>query len=244
MENSKYSILYIAKEEFADSKLTEYFSDSGINCEICDINSDVHELCQIYAESSAELVLINDEGYKAGFIDILKAFVRLSKCSVIVISGKKDSFTEILALELGADDYISRPAVPELVVARVRNVLKRCEKKGNAYEDEVRYPGLIVNISQYKVEIDGNYIKMPPKELELLYLLASNPNIVYTREKLLEVIWGYDLDVGSRTVDVHVKRLRDKIEKSSNPWRIGTVWSVGYRFEIDTQAVSADRDAV
>ena len=138
---------------------------------------------------------------------------------------------EVLALEIGADDFISYPIHSGLLIARIRNILKRCIHKINRNEEEIRYPGLVVNLTQYRAEIDGEVIKMPPKELELLYLLASNPNTVYTREKLLDMVWGYDFDLGSRTVDVHIKRLRDKIEKDSNSWQIATVWSVGYRFE-------------
>ena len=236
MENQKYSIMYIGKEECIDIELTEKITDSGMEWFFCDI-SNVDNTIDKYLANQADLVIINDDGYKPGFIDALKMYIRVPGSKVIVISDKADVFTEVFALEIGADDYLIRPVEAERVVARIRNVLKRNSAHNDINGEEIRYPGLVVNISQYRVEIYGKQIKMPPKELELLYLLASNPNIVYTRQRLLEIIWGYDMDVGSRTVDVHVKRLRDKIAKESNLWRIGTVWRVGYRFEVDIPAV-------
>lgn len=185
-------------------------------------------------DKDVDVLIINEIALEcATGYNLLKFVSNRVRCAVIFVGKHREIVKEVLALELGADDYITYPIHSGILVARIRNVLKRHYNSEQKKDDEVRYPGLVVNISQYKAAVDGEIIKMPPKELELLYLLASHPNVVYTREELLDIIWGYDFDVGSRTVDVHVKRLRDKIEKDSNAWRIGTVWSVGYRFEID-----------
>ena len=161
-----------------------------------------------------------------------------AKCDVpiIMLSAKGEVFDKVLGLELGADDYILKPFDSKELVARVKAVLRRFQPaKPEAYASVdikcVEYPGLIVNLSNYSVTYDGQQIDMPPKELELLYFLASSPNQVFTREQLLDNIWGYEYVGDTRTVDVHVKRLREKI-KDKPTWRIATVWGIGYKFEV------------
>ena len=155
---------------------------------------------------------------------------------IIMLSAKGETFDKVLGLELGADDYILKPFDSKELVARVKAVLRRFQPaKPEAYASVdikcVEYPGLIVNLSNYSVTYDGQQIDMPPKELELLYFLASSPNQVFTREQLLDNIWGYEYVGDTRTVDVHVKRLREKI-KDKPTWRIATVWGIGYKFEV------------
>ena len=155
---------------------------------------------------------------------------------IIMHSAKGEVFDKVLGLELGADDYILKPFDSKELVARVKAVLRRFQPaKPEAYASVdikcVEYPGLIVNLSNYSVTYDGQQIDMPPKELELLYFLASSPNQVFTREQLLDNIWGYEYVGDTRTVDVHVKRLREKI-KDKPTWRIATVWGIGYKFEV------------
>ena len=155
---------------------------------------------------------------------------------IIMLSAKGEVFDKVLGLELGADDYILKPFDSKELVARVKAVLRRFQPaKPEAYASVdikcVEYPGLIVNLSNYSVTYDGQQIDMPPKELELLYFLASSPNQVFTREQLLDNIWGYEYVGDTRTVDVHVKRLREKI-KDKPTWRIATVWGIGYKFEV------------
>ena len=178
-----------------------------------------------------DLMLPGIDGYQVG-----REIRAKSDVPIIMLSAKGEVFDKVLGLELGADDYILKPFDSKELVARVKAVLRRFQPaKPEAYASVdikcVEYPGLIVNLSNYSVTYDGQQIDMPPKELELLYFLASSPNQVFTREQLLDNIWGYEYVGDTRTVDVHVKRLREKI-KDKPTWRIATVWGIGYKFEV------------
>ena len=178
-----------------------------------------------------DLMLPGIDGYQ-----VCREIRAKSDVPLIMLSAKGEVFDKVLGLELGADDYILKPFDSKELVARVKAVLRRFQPaKPEAYASVdikcVEYPGLIVNLSNYSVTYDGNQIDMPPKELELLYFLASSPNQVFTREQLLDNIWGYEYVGDTRTVDVHVKRLREKI-KDKPTWRIATVWGIGYKFEV------------
>ena len=154
---------------------------------------------------------------------------------IIMLSAKGEIFDKVLGLELGADDYIMKPFDSKELVARVKAVLRRYQpaKTEEALPDVkcVQYPDLIVNLTNYSVLYKGRSVDMPPKELELLYFLASSPNQVFTREQLLDHIWGYEYIGDTRTVDVHIKRLREKI-KDHDGWSLATVWGIGYKFEV------------
>ena len=178
-----------------------------------------------------DLMLPGIDGYQ-----VCREIRAKSDGPIIMLSAKGEVFDKVLGLELGADDYILKPFDSKELVARVKAVLRRFQPaKPEAYASVdikcVEYPGLIVNLSNYSVTYDGQQIDMPPKELELLYFLASSPNQVFTREQLLDNIWGYEYVGDTRTVDVHVKRLREKI-KDKPTWRIATVWGIGYKFEV------------
>lgn len=178
-----------------------------------------------------DLMLPDIDGYQ-----VCREIRAKSDVPIIMLSAKGEVFDKVLGLELGADDYILKPFDSKELVARVKAVLRRFQPaKPEAYASVdikcVEYPGLIVNLSNYSVTYDGQQIDMPPKELELLYFLASSPNQVFTREQLLDNIWGYEYVGDTRTVDVHVKRLREKI-KDKPTWRIATVWGIGYKFEV------------
>lgn len=178
-----------------------------------------------------DLMLPGIDGYQ-----VCREIRAKSDVPIIMLSAKGEVFDKVLGLELGADDYILKPFDSKELVARVKSVLRRFQPaKPEAYASVdikcVEYPGLIVNLSNYSVTYDGQQIDMPPKELELLYFLASSPNQVFTREQLLDNIWGYEYVGDTRTVDVHVKRLREKI-KDKPTWRIATVWGIGYKFEV------------
>ena len=178
-----------------------------------------------------DLMLPGIDGYQ-----VCREIRAKSDVPIIMLSAKGEVFDKVLGLELGADDYILQPFDSKELVARVKAVLRRFQPaKPEAYASVdikcVEYPGLIVNLSNYSVTYDGQQIDMPPKELELLYFLASSPNQVFTREQLLDNIWGYEYVGDTRTVDVHVKRLREKI-KDKPTWRIATVWGIGYKFEV------------
>lgn len=154
---------------------------------------------------------------------------------IIMLSAKGEVFDKVLGLELGADDYMEKPFDTKELVARVKAVLRRykpaSEPKPQSSEESVEYPDLTINRTNYSVTYMGRNVDMPPKELELLYFLASSPNHVYTREQLLDQIWGYEYMGDTRTVDVHIKRLREKI-KDHEYWKISTIWGIGYKFEV------------
>jgi len=156
---------------------------------------------------------------------------KISNIPIIMLSAKGETFDKVLGLELGSDDYIVKPFEPKELVARVKAVLRRYERK-DLDTEEVVFPNLVINKSNYTVKIYGNETELPPKELELLFFLASNPNKVFTREQLLEHVWGFDFYGDSRTVDVHVKRLREKLDIQNPIWQLKTVWGVGYKFEV------------
>ena len=158
---------------------------------------------------------------------------KTSETPIIMLTAKGETFDKILGLELGADDYVSKPFDTKEVIARIKAVLRRSHEKDKSSQiDEVRYDKLRINLTNYELEVNGVKIDTPPKELELIYHLASNPNRVYTRDQLLDEVWGFDYYGDSRTVDVHVKRLREKLENVSDEWCLKTVWGVGYKFEV------------
>lgn len=154
-----------------------------------------------------------------------------SSVPIIMLSAKGETFDKVLGLELGADDYVVKPFDTKEVTARIKAVLRRTSVQNHEQLKEVRFDKLVINLTNYELKVDGVLIDTPPKELELIFHLASNPNRVFTRDQLLDEVWGFDYYGDSRTVDVHVKRLREKLEGVSDKWELKTVWSVGYKFE-------------
>lgn len=180
-----------------------------------------------------DLMLPGMDGYQ-----VCREMRTTSQIPIIMLSAKGEVFDKVLGLELGADDYMIKPFDSKELVARVKAVLRRYQTaapkdtpKTDHQGDYVEYPDLIVNLTNYSVIYMGHSIEMPPKELELLYFLASSPNQVFTREQLLDHIWGYEYIGDTRTVDVHIKRLREKI-KDHESWSLTTVWGIGYKFEV------------
>ncbi len=179
-----------------------------------------------------DLMLPGIDGYQ-----VCREIRTRSNVPIIMLSAKGEVFDKVLGLELGADDYVMKPFDSKELVARVKAVLRRYHaipKQETATESKgkyVEYPGIQINLTNYSVIVDGNSVEMPPKELELLYFLAASPNQVFTREQLLDQIWGYEYIGDTRTVDVHIKRLREKI-KDHNGWSLSTVWGIGYKFEV------------
>ena len=179
-----------------------------------------------------DLMLPGIDGYQ-----VCREIRHTSDVPIIMLSAKGETFDKVLGLELGADDYIIKPFDSKELVARVRAVLRRFQPKQAAVVSDEKcatYPDLIVNLTNYSVTYMGKQVDMPPKELELLYFLASSPNQVFTREQLLDHIWGYEYIGDTRTVDVHIKRLREKIKDHPN-WSISTVWGIGYKFEVKSE---------
>lgn len=206
---------------------------------------DGEEALRAFSEFQPNLILLDlmlpgMDGY-----EVCRTVRKTSSVPIIMLSAKGEIFDKVLGLELGADDYMIKPFDSKELVARVKAVLRRFQpsKEEPAAEaadtmvpnaqngDYVEYPGLLVNMTNYAVSYLGRSVEMPPKELELLYFLASHPNQVFTREQLLDHIWGYEYVGDTRTVDVHVKRLREKIKDREN-WSIATVWGIGYKFEV------------
>ena len=177
-----------------------------------------------------DLMLPGMDGYQ-----VCREIRQKSNVPIIMLSAKGEIFDKVLGLELGADDYMIKPFDSKELVARVKAVLRRFEPAKPATSQTtgkyVEYPDLIINQTNYSVTYRGENVDMPPKELELLYFLASSPNQVFTREQLLDHIWGYEYIGDTRTVDVHIKRLREKSKDNSN-WAISTVWGIGYKFEV------------
>ena len=153
-----------------------------------------------------------------------------SRTPVIMLTAKGETFDKVLGFELGADDYVVKPFDAKEILARIRAVLRRTAPAAQSEIKEVRYDKLVINLTNYELMVNGEKIDTPPKEMELIYHLASNPNRVFTRDQLLDEVWGFDYYGDSRTVDVHVKRLREKLEGVSDKWELKTVWSVGYKF--------------
>ena len=219
---------------------------------VIDDDVNICELIRLYLEKDGYEVRTVYNGSKA--IDVFKEFApniiildimlpgadgwqvcreikKISNIPIIMLSAKGETFDKVLGLELGADDYIVKPFEPKELVARVKAVLRRYEHQ-EVNVMEVVYPNLVVNRTNYTLKVNGKELEAPPKELELLFFLTTNPNKVFTREQLLEHVWGYDFYGDSRTVDVHVKRIREKIDMDNQIWQLKTVWGVGYKFEV------------
>jgi len=163
---------------------------------------------------------------------VCRAVRQISQIPIIMLTAKDETFDKVLGLELGADDYMTKPFEGKELIARVKAVLRRTSKS-DSEKDMLSFPGLTVSLEKYEVYYQGKLVEMPPKELEVLYFLASHQNRVFTREQLLEQVWGFDFFGDSRTVDVHIKRLREKLPGCEQlGWVIRTVWSVGYKFEV------------
>ncbi len=172
-----------------------------------------------------DLMLPGMDGYQ-----VCAEVRKTNKVPIIMLTAKGETFDKVLGLELGADDYMVKPFDTKDLVARVKAVLRRYETKPETESKVLRYENLEINVSNYTVMYHGGHVEFPPKEFELLHYLAENPNRVFTREQLLDRIWGYEYIGDTRTVDVHIKRIREKLNKGDD-WGVRTVWSVGYKFE-------------
>lgn len=187
---------------------------------------------KMFRESPPNLILLDVMLPGMDGWQVCREVRKVSNIPIIMLTAKDETFDKVLGLELGADDYVVKPFEMKELVARIKAVSRRFQT-ADAPDRELVFPGLTVNINQYSVKFMGRELEMPPKELELLYFLASHPGMVFTREQLLEQVWGYDYFGDSRTVDVHVKRLREKLgEGEKLGWLIKTVWGVGYKFEV------------
>lgn len=222
---------------------------------VADDDKNICELIRLYLEKESYTVVLANDGEAAVerftaenpdlvLLDIMmpkldgwqvcREIRKKSNCPIIMITAKGETFDKVLGLELGADDYVVKPFDTKEIVARIKAVLRRSAAGASPQNEvkEVAYDKLTVNMTRYELKVDGKVADTPPKELELLFHLASNPNRVYTRDQLLDEVWGFEYYGDSRTVDVHVKRLREKLEGVSEQWNLKTVWGVGYKFEV------------
>ena len=220
---------------------------------IVDDDENICELLRLYLEKDGFATIVANNGEQAllsmqvnnpdlVLLDIMMPVLdgwqvcreirKNSNVPIIMLTAKGETFDKVLGLELGADDYVTKPFDTKEVVARIKAVLRRMSDNDRLdTTSEVRYDKLRINITNYELEVNGEQIDTPPKELELIFHLATNPNRVYTRDQLLDQVWGFDYFGDSRTVDVHVKRLREKLENVSEKKKKKTVWGVGYKFE-------------
>lgn len=226
---AKYKILVADDDPNICELLRLYLEKEGYEAVIA---SNGEEAVSLFLKSSPDLVLLDIMMPKLDGWQTCKRIRETSDCPIIMLTAKGEVFDRVLGLDLGADDYIVKPFDTKEVIARIKAVLRRTASPAEPEVKEVSYDKLIINLTNYELWVDGKQIDTPPKELELIYHLASNPNRVFTRDQLLDEIWGYDYYGDSRTVDVHVKRLREKLEGVSDKWALKTVWGVGYKFEV------------
>lgn len=195
--------------------------------------SDGTEALDVWKRENPALVVLDIMMPRLDGNGVCREIRKTSDVPIIMLTAKGETFDKVLSLELGADDYLVKPFEPKELVARIKAILRRSESKSDrSVEKIVKFEKLEVNLVNYELKIDDKTLEIPPKELELLYFLASNPNRVFTREQLLEEVWGFDYFGDSRTVDVHIKRLREKLETVEANWQLKTVWGVGYKFEV------------
>lgn len=207
-----------------------YLEKEGYETVVC-LNGE--RALEIFRQGGIDLAILDIMMPKKDGVSVCREIRKESKMPIIMLTAKGETFDKVLCLELGADDYVVKPFEGKELVARVKAVLRRSiPEEKELVEKIVSYENITVNLTNYELILDGKSFDIPPKELELLYFLASHPNRVFTREQLLEDVWGFDYFGDSRTVDVHIKRIREKIEGISEKWQLKTVWSVGYKFEV------------
>jgi DNA-binding response OmpR family regulator len=227
MEGKIGKVLIVDDDENISEVIKMYLENSGYETKV---SHNGREAQEFFVQYKPDLVMLDIMLPSVDGIDVLKWIRKQSETPVIMLTAKGETFDKVLGLELGADDYIVKPFEPKEMVARVKAVLRRYNVE-NEDKEVLKFPDLTVDINSYNVVFKGAEIKMPPKEFELLYFLARNKNRVFTREQLLCEVWGYDYPGDSRTVDVHIKRLREKLHDGAN-WELETVWGVGYKFEV------------
>ena len=232
---NKQKILIVDDDNTIAELISLYFTKECFETMIVNDGESVMSCLQTFAPNIIllDIMLPGMDGYQ-----VCREVRAKYSIPIIVLSAKGEVFDKVLGLELGADDYIEKPFDSKELVARAKAVLRRYKPAAQTSQKSddkcVVYPDLSVNLTNYSVIYMGKNVDMPPKELELLYFLASSPNHVFTREQLLDQIWGYEYIGDTRTVDVHIKRLREKINDHAN-WKIATIWGIGYKFEVKTE---------
>lgn len=226
------TILIVEDDANIRELLHLYLEQEGYHIESA---QDGAEGLRVFRRVHPDLVLLDLMMPVMDGTQMIRDLRTFSKTPVIVLTAKGEVLDKVTLLELGADDYITKPFEMREVIARVRAVLRRMDKSGGAHK--LVFDNLIVDKQSYNIIVKGQKLEIPPKEIELLYFLASSPNRVFTRAQLLDDVWGFDYFGDTRTVDVHVKRLREKLQGVSDQWEISTVWGVGYKFELQEGAL-------
>ena len=229
--NSKLKVLICDDDPVVTDLISMYMTSEGYDTRIVTNGKDCLTLFPSFQPDliMLDLMLPGPDGFQ-----ICREIRNTSSTPIIMLSSKGEAFEKVLGLELGADDYIMKPFDAKELLARTKAVLRRHKAPSVSYGDgdqSVSYPDLIINMTNYTVHFQGKSVDLPPREIELLYFLATSPNQVFTREQLLDHIWGYDYIGDTRTVDVHIKRIREKLY-SNNYWALTTVWGIGYKFEV------------
>lgn len=198
--------------------------------------TDGNEATKAFISLKPDLMLLDIMLNGVDGWQVCREIRKVSDVPIIMITSKTDTFDKVLGLELGADDYIVKPFDIKEVIARIKAILRRTAKSVDVSKKDprsVEYENLSINMTRYELRVNGLVVDCPPKEIELLFYLASNPNRVFTRDQLLDEVWGFEYYGDSRTIDVHIKRLREKLDGVSDNWLLKTVWGVGYKFEAD-----------
>lgn len=222
-------ILIVDDDKNICELLRLYIEKEGFEAEMA---YDGETAIEIFDSFSPDLMLLDIMLPGLDGWQVCREIRKKSSKPIIMLTAKGEVFDKVLGLELGADDYVTKPFETKEIIARINAVLRRSSNTAQDSDNKiVNYENLSINLTNYELKVNGNKVDTPPKEMELIYHLASNPNRVYTRDQLLDEVWGFDYYGDSRTVDVHVKRLREKLEGVSDKWALKTVWGVGYKFE-------------
>ena len=225
----KTRVLIVDDDPNINQLIKLYLEKEGYETETAERGDDALNL---FKKNPPQIVLLDLMLPGMDGWQVCREIRKISTIPIIMLTAKDETFDKVLGLELGADDYMTNPFDPKELIARIKAVMRRTQT-AVAPERELAFPNLVINMSTYLVTYNGKDIEMPPKEIELLYFLAAHPNKVFTRDQLLEQVWGFDYFGDSRTVDVHIKRIREKLPGSEEyGWQIKTVWSVGYKFEV------------
>ena len=225
----KTRVLIVDDDPNINQLIKLYLEKEGYETETAERGDDALHL---FKKNPPQIVLLDLMLPGMDGWQVCREIRKISTIPIIMLTAKDETFDKVLGLELGADDYMTKPFDPKELIARIKAVMRRTQT-AVAPERELAFPNLVINMSTYLVTYNGKDIEMPPKEIELLYFLAAHPNKVFTRDQLLEQVWGFDYFGDSRTVDVHIKRIREKLPGSEEyGWQIKTVWSVGYKFEV------------
>ncbi|MBT9167268.1 MAG: Transcriptional regulatory protein SrrA [Syntrophomonadaceae bacterium] len=227
---SEALILVVDDEEHIRELVRLYLEKEGFAVALA---VDGEEALQKVKAVSPQLIILDIMLPKMGGWDVCREVRKFSETPIIMLTAKGEEFDKVLGLELGADDYLTKPFSPRELVARVKAILRRTSHDGTASSAErVNYPGLVINMASREVLVAEREVMLTPKEFDLLWFLAKKPGKVFTREQLLTAVWGYDYYGDLRTVDTHIKRLREKVEREGASPRVKTIWGVGYKFEV------------